>query len=166
MKEDLTRRIVAMSAVHQHIYESDQFGALDAEAYLARVLTSLRESAPPDVMVEWRLAPLQVSPDQAVPLGMIVNEVVSNAFKHGFPEGRAGKVDVTLSRPLEGNEAVLTIADNGAGMAETPAGGIGLGTRLINGLASQLQGKIAVTRGSGVTFELRFPAELAGDAED
>ncbi len=166
MKEDLTRRIDAMSAVHQHIYESDQYGALDAEAYLARVLTSLRESAPPDVGVEWQLAPLQVSPDQAMPLGMIVNEVVSNAFKHGFQNGRAGKVEVTLSRPLEGNEAVLTIADNGAGMAETPAGGIGLGTRLINGLAAQLQGKITVARGEGVTFELKFPVERMDDADD
>ena len=166
MKEDLTRRIVAMSAVHQHIYESDQFGALDAEAYLARVLTSLRESAPPDVMVAWRLAPLQLSPEQALPLGMIVNEVVSNAFKHGFPDGRAGKVDVTLSRPLEGNEAVLVIADNGAGMSETPAGGVGLGTRLINGLAAQLQGKSSTTRGDGVTFELRFPVELTLQTPD
>lgn len=159
MKEDLTRRIVAMSAVHQHIYESDQFGVLDAEAYLARVLTSLRESAPPGVMLEWKLAPLQLSPDQALPLGMIVNEVVSNAFKHGFPNGRTGKVDITLVRPLEGNDAVLTIADNGAGMSKTPAGDIGLGTRLINGLAAQLQGQVAVTRGDGVTFELKFPVE-------
>ena len=166
MKEDLTRRIVAMSAVHQHIYESDQFGVLDAEAYLARVLTSLRESAPPGVMLEWRLAPLQLSPDQALPLGMIVNEVVSNAFKHGFPEGRAGKVDITLVRPLEGNDAVLTIADNGAGMSETPSGGIGLGTRLINGLAAQLQGKVAVARGDGVTFELKFPVELTLQTPD
>lgn len=161
MKEDLTRRIVAMSAVHQHIYESDQFGALDAEAYLARVLTSLRESAPPDVKMDWTLAPLQLSPDQALPLGMVVNEVVSNAFKHGFPNGRAGEVNVTLTRPLEGNDAVLTIADNGAGMGEIPAGGIGLGTRLINGLAAQLQGKVEVTRGEGVQFELKFPVELA-----
>ena len=117
MKEDLTRRIVAMSAVHQHIYESDQFGALDAEVYLARVLAELTRSAPPGVILEWRLAPLQLSPDQALPLGMIVNEVVSNAFKHGFPDG-TGKVDITLTRPLEGNDEVLTIADNGAGMSE------------------------------------------------
>ncbi len=126
--------------MHQHIYESDQFGALDAEAYLVRVLTSLRESAPPDVKVDWTLAPQQLSPDQALPPGLIVNEVVSNAFKHDFPNGRAGGVNVTLTRPLEGNDAVLTIADNGAGMGESPAGGIGLGTRLINGLAAQLQG--------------------------
>lgn len=159
MKEDLTRRIVAMSAVHQHIYESDQFGVLDAEAYLARVLTGLKEAAPPGVIVDWRLAPLQLSPDQALPLGMIVNEVVSNAYKHGFPNGRPGKISVTLSRPLEGNEAVLTIADDGVGMSETPAGGIGLGTRLISGFAAQLQGKVEMTRGGGVQFELTFPVE-------
>lgn len=158
MKENLTRRIAAMSAVHQHIYESDQFGSLDAEAYLARVLSSLRDSAPPGVALDWKLAPLQLSPDQALPLGMMVNEVVSNAFKHGFPDGRPGKVEIALVRPLEGNEAVLTIEDNGVGMGETPAGGQGLGTRLIAGFAAQLQGKAEVTRGSeGVTFELRFP---------
>jgi two-component system, sensor histidine kinase PdtaS len=157
MKEDLTRRIVAMSAVHQHIYESDQFGVLDAEAYLARVLTGLRDAGPPGVTLEWKLAPLQLSPDQALPLGMIVNEIVSNAFKHGFPEGRAGLVSVTLQRPLAGNEAVLTVADNGVGMGETPSGGIGLGTRLIAGLAQQLGGKTTVIRDGGVRTELRFP---------
>jgi two-component sensor histidine kinase len=159
MKEDLTRRIAAMSAVHQHIYESGQYGIIDSEAYLARMLTGLRETAPPHVTLDWRLAPLRLSPDQAVPLGLIVNEVVSNAFKHAFPDGRAGSVTVALERPLEGDEAVLTIADNGVGMAETPSGGQGLGTRLIAGLAQQLDGKTSVTRGEGVRFELRFPAE-------
>lgn len=161
MKEDLTRRIVAMSAVHQHIYESDQFGVLDAEAYLARVLAGLRDSAPPGVQLHWRLAPLQLSPDQAIPLGLIVNEIVSNAFKHGFPNGRAGDVRISLERPLEGNDAVLTVADNGVGMAETPAGGIGLGTRLISGLAQQLGGQVTVIRDNGVRTEVRFPAEVA-----
>lgn len=160
MKDDLTRRITAMSAVHQHIYESDQFGALDAEAYLARVLKGLSDSAPPGVELEWSLAPLQLSPDQALPLGLIVNEIVLNAFKHGFPDGRAGLVTIKLERPLEGNEAVLVVQDNGVGMAETPAGGIGLGTRLISGLAQQLGGRTTVTRDDGVRVELRFPAEI------
>ncbi|RYG28642.1 MAG: sensor histidine kinase, partial [Burkholderiales bacterium] len=157
MKDDLIRRIAAMSAVHQHIYESDQFGALDAEAYLAKLLAGLRESTPPKVDLEWRLAPLQLSPDEALPLGLIVNEVILNAFKHGFPNGRAGRVLVVLERPLKGNEAVLTITDNGVGMSETPSGGVGLGTRLIGGLTQQLQGKSTTTRDNGVKFELVFP---------
>ena len=157
MKEDLTRRIAAMSAVHQHIYESDQFGALDAEAYLAKLLTGLRDSAPPGVDLDWRLAPLRVSPDQALPLGLIVNEVIANAFKHGFPNGRSGRVSVTLERPLDGNDALLTIADSGVGMSDTPSGGMGLGTRLIAGLSQQLEGKAVTIRDNGVKFELRFP---------
>lgn len=157
MKEDLTRRIAAMSAVHQHIYESNQFGVLDADGYLARVLTGLRDSAPPGVVLDWTLAPLQLLPDEAIPLGLIVNEVVSNAFKHAFPDGRAGKVAIALERPLDGNEAVLTIADNGAGMSETPSGGQGLGTRLIAALVTQLGGKSTLTRDNGVRFEMRFP---------
>jgi len=157
MKDDLIRRIAAMSAVHQHIYESDQFGALDAEAYLAKLLAGLRESAPPKVDLEWSLAPLQLSPDEALPLGLIVNEVILNAFKHGFPNGRAGRVVVVLERPLKGNEAVLTITDNGVGMSDTPSGGVGLGTRLIGGLTQQLQGKSATVRDNGVRFELVFP---------
>ncbi len=157
MKEDLTRRIAAMSAVHQHIYESDQFGVVDAEAYLARVLTGLRDSAPPGVILDWTLAPLQLSPDQALPLGLIVNEIVSNAFKHGFPDGRPGSVRITLEQPVDSTEAVLAVADNGVGMAETPAGGMGLGTRLITGLAQQLGGRTNIIRGNGVRVELRFP---------
>lgn len=164
MKEDLTRRIAAMSAVHQHIYESDQFGVLDAEAYLARVLTGLRDSAPPGVVLSWKLAPLQLTPDQALPLGLVLNEIVSNAFKHGFPEGRPGKVEIALQRPLEGNDAMLIVTDNGVGMAETPAGGMGLGTRLISGLAQQLGGKVSVARENGVRVELRFPVNVPGKA--
>ena len=160
MKEDLIRRIAAMSAVHQHIYESDQFGALDAEAYLDKLLAGLRDSAPPKVDLDWHLAPLQLSPDQALPLGLIVNEVVANAFKHGFPNGRAGRVSVSLERPLQGNEAILSITDTGVGMSETPSGGIGLGTRLIAGLSQQLEGKSTTTRENGVKFELRFPVNV------
>jgi two-component sensor histidine kinase len=70
-------------------------------------------------------------------------------------------VFVTLERPLEGNRAVLTIKDNGVGMSDTPSGGIGLGTRLINGLAAQLQGQVSITRDDGVRFELRLPVMLS-----
>ncbi len=165
MKEDLTRRIAAMSAVHQHIYESDQFGALDAEAYLARVLAGLRDSAPPGVVIEWKLAPLQLSPDQALPLGLILNEIVSNAFKHGFPNGRPGKVEIALERPLEGNEAILIVKDNGVGMADATSAATGMGTRLISGLAQQLGGQPVVTRDEGVRIELRFPVNHASKSD-
>lgn len=158
MKEDLIRRIAAMTAVHQHMYETDQFGDLDVEGYLGRLLASLRESAPPGVELDWRIAPLQVSPDQALPLGLIVNEVVANAFKHGFPGGRAGKVFVSLDRPDGSPEAILRIADDGVGIGNTA--GQGLGSRLISGLVAQLDGRSATHTDRGALFELRFPANV------
>src|SRR6185503_1132955 len=158
MKEDLIRRIAAMTAVHQHMYESDSFGSLDAAGYLGKLLAGLKESAPPGVELDWTLDPIRLLPDQALPLGLIVNEAVSNAFKHAFPDGRAGKVTVTLQRPDGDKRAILAIADNGVGIPEAAApGGIGLGTRLITSLAAQLEGESNVRRGEGIRFELRFP---------
>jgi two-component system, sensor histidine kinase PdtaS len=159
MKEDLIRRISAMSAVHQHMYETDQFGDLEVEGYLSRLLASLRDSAPPGVELDWRIGSLRVSPDQALPLGLIVNEVLANAFRHGFPAGKTGNVSVTLDRPDGSAEAILTIADNGVGMADGAAGSQGLGSRLIAGLVQQLEGKSSIVRDGGVRFELRFPVK-------
>lgn len=159
LKEDLTRRIAAMSAVHQHIYESDQFGDVDASAYLGKLLAGLKESAPPGVALDWKLDPLEVSADQALPLGLLVNELVSNAFKHAFPNGRPGKVDVRLERATK-NEAMLTVSDDGAGQgATTPGNGGGFGGRLITGFVGQLHGDSKTRTAGGVTFELRFPLE-------
>jgi two-component sensor histidine kinase len=159
MKEDLIRRIAAMTAVHQHMYETDQFGDLDVEGYLGRLLASQQESAPPGVDHDWRIGALQVSPEQALPLGLIVNEVLANAFKHGFPEGKPGRVTVTLERPDGSPEAILTIADNGVGMGDGAVITQGLGSRLIGGLVQQLEGRSNIVRDGGVRFELRFPAK-------
>jgi two-component system, sensor histidine kinase PdtaS len=161
MKEDLTRRISAMSAVHQHMYESDQFGDLDASGYLGKLLSGLKESAPPGVTLDWKLDPIQVSPDQALPLGLLVNELVANAFKHAFPNNRPGRVSVTLERAAK-NNALLTISDDGVGQpletAPNPTK-TGIGSRLISGFASQLNGEAKIRHTGGVTYELRFPLE-------
>jgi two-component system, sensor histidine kinase PdtaS len=167
MKDDLIRRISAMSAVHQHIYESDQFGDVEASGYLSRLLAGLKESAPPGVSLEWKLDPVMVSPDQALPLGLLVNELVANAFKHAFPAGRSGpdpgKVSVTLgTEKAEGADtALLVVSDNGVGqpLETAPSTKSGIGSRLIAGFVSQLQGETKVRHIDGVTFELRFPLE-------
>jgi two-component sensor histidine kinase len=161
MKDDLTRRISAMSAVHQHMYESDQFGDLDASGYLGKLLAGLKESAPPGVTLDWKLDPLEVSPDQALPLGMLVNELVSNAFKHAFPGNRPGRVSITLERDAK-NNGVLTISDDGVGQKLETAPNpqkTGIGSRLIAGFVNQLHGDAKTRHTGGVTFEMRFPLQ-------
>jgi two-component sensor histidine kinase len=158
MKEDLNRRIAAISAVHQHIYESDQFGDVDASGYLGKLLAGLKENAPPAVTLDWALDPIEVSPDEALPLGLLVNELVANAFKHAFPDGRAGKVFVRLER-ASGNNAVLSVSDDGVGqpLATAPVPKTGIGSRLIAGFVTQLQGESKTRHTGGMTFELKFP---------
>lgn len=152
MKADLTGRIAAMTAVHQHIYETDQFGEVDASAYLGKLLEGLKSNAPPRIALDWKLAPLEIEPEQAMPLGLLVNELVTNAFKHGFPAGRSGAVHVLLEP--QGEDAVLVVSDTGIGKPE--GGSAGLGTRLISGFVNQLKGRSSVKSDGGTVVEVVF----------
>ncbi|MGG5822992.1 sensor histidine kinase [Falsiroseomonas sp. HW251] len=110
-----------------------------------------------------------LSAERAVPLGLVLNETVTNALKYAFPEARSGIVRVRFAR--DGESFVLTVADDGIGIppeAEledappaAPAGGAGLGTRLLRALAAQLRGRFARRPGEdgrGTVAELRFVA--------
>jgi two-component sensor histidine kinase len=98
---------------------------------------------------------------QAVPFGLLLNELVSNACQHAFPEGRAGTVTVRVSR--ENSYNVLSVADDGAGLPPHVdyhnAGTLGL--QLVHMLAQQLGGSVHVVPGTGAVFHVRFPAIAA-----
>jgi two-component sensor histidine kinase len=102
--------------------------------------------------------------DRAVPCGLIINELVSNALKHAFPGGRPGRVRVAL-RSGPGQKYTLEVADNGVGLPEglDPGRAGSLGLQLVGDLAEQLHGAVAVGRGAGTTFTITF--EAAGSAE-
>ena len=101
---------------------------------------------------------MQLSPAQAVPLGLIVNELVTNALKHGFPEGRSGAVKVYLAR--DGEHHVLTVEDDGIGTL-APSSGKGMGHRLVPALTQQLGGEIATEPSSpGTRVRVRFATAL------
>ena len=90
--------------------------------------------------------------DQAIPLALLANEVVTNAYKHAFPDGSSGEITVSLRQPSE-DALILRIADTGIGWHPT-GGGVGMGLRLIRSFAAQLQG----------TLIFATPAEQAGTA--
>jgi two-component sensor histidine kinase len=97
-------------------------------------------------------------PEQAASaLAVVAQELVANAISHAFPDGRAGRVSVSLSRAAEG-KAVLTVADDGVGYDGSAVDGRRLGLWLINGLCDQVKGKLTTTSDAGVTARLEFPA--------
>jgi two-component sensor histidine kinase len=165
VKANMGQRIAAMSAVHEHIYRSNNFTTVDVKGYLQTLIESIRAGHEPGVRVIEQLEDLSVDKDAATPLGLIVNEVVANAFKHAFPDGREGLVTVTLARDNAGL-GQLTVEDNGIGFDPAqPAKGIG--RRLIAALTQQLKGqsRFETAAGGGSRFTLTFPLASAGTAQ-
>jgi len=109
------------------------------------------------VSIGVRAASMTIDIDRAIPAGLILNELVSNCFKHGFSDGRAGRIDVTLQL-RDGNEATLAVKDDGAGVPAgfDPSSSDSLGLRLVHMLANQLGGSLSFKYVRGFSCELVF----------
>lgn len=161
-------RIQAMAYVHEGVYQSGLYTEVEMDEYLGRICSSLRWSraadAPGiDIRVDARDILLPLS--QAIPCGLIVNELAVNALKHAFPGERPGVVSVNLTRDAPGY--FLVVEDNGVGEAAagTGSGVPGIGRTLVNSLVSQLRGTVKAasrTDGSGLRVEIRFGTPAAG----
>jgi two-component system, sensor histidine kinase PdtaS len=148
--------VEAIAQVHELLYAADDFGAVGWPAYLERLARSVLASQPgAAVALELEVEPLPLALDRAVPCGLIVNELVSNALRHGFPAGRAGTIRVALCRD-GADHVVLVVRDDGVGMvaAGRPEA---VGLRLVAALARQLRGSLERGPGPGTEIRLRFP---------
>jgi len=161
--EDTRKRVHSIALLHEALYRSDDLARINFASYVEDLCRHLRRSmgaATGHVEVENRISPLGLPLEQSIPCGLIINELVSNALKHAFPDNRAGKVTVSLG-PANENHLLLRVTDNGVGpppvmdLVNTPT----LGLRLVNGLASQLGGQLTVEQpdGVGLAFQVIFP---------
>ncbi|GAA5175321.1 hypothetical protein GCM10025771_07130 [Niveibacterium umoris] len=158
------RRVRAMALIHQLLYERRDFSEVDLAAYLQRLAALLRES-----MMRGRAGlTLHVDCDtavvldlqRAVPCGLLVNELVTNAIKHAFPDGRTGTVAIALHADADG-AAHLVVADDGVGVPAhiEPGAASSIGFQLVPLLVDQLQGKFTLQRGHGTRFDIVLKAE-------
>jgi len=158
--KEMQGRIRAMSLLHEAIYRSDNFARVDMALYLKQLASQLLRSHTTgnmNVRLELDLSPLSLDIDQAVPCGLLLNELVSNALKHGFPAGRPGSVRVEL-KPRENGAFSLRVTDDGVGL---PADfeskrGRSLGLQMVADLARQMKGRLAVDPGPAAVFEVTF----------
>lgn len=159
VRAEMSKRIFAMSAVHEHIYRTNSFEDVHVREYLMTLIENIRAGADPRVQVEADLDDIIVGKDSAASLGLILNEVLSNAFKHAFAGRDDGKVTVTLKAQPDG-QASLVVQDNGRGF-DPSAPAKGIGKRLVEGLASQLGGEISHAQEDGYIFTLSFQGRLS-----
>lgn len=152
-KDDMARRIAAMVAVHEQIYGADQFEQVDVAPYIERLVKEVAEGFRGHVTIQTRVEPLTVGPDHAMPLGLIINEVVTNAFKHAFGNRTDGHLLVGLS--IQNKTARLIIEDNGPGYTSEQR--TGMGSRLIEGFVAQLEGTLDFDTDTGTRIVISFP---------
>ena len=152
------RRLQAMSRVHDQLTIASG-EVVDARAFLTRLCEGLAASLADDsrVGVEIDVEALPVAPDRAITLGLLVNELFTNALKYAFPGGTSGVIRVSLKR-MNGS-VQLMVRDNGRGLSGSQPG---TGRRLVELLVRQLGGEMLVEDAAGAAFQVTFPLAPAG----
>jgi two-component sensor histidine kinase len=163
--QGLRDRVYALGLVHHQLMESEDLKTFDIAPFLRELSTNIvHGGAGRTVNLSVEAIPLDVGLDFAIPLGLLVTELVTNSLKHAFPDGQ-GDIDVTLERAEDG-ALVLVVADNGKGYNQGGPASEGpkaaLGSSIIKGLVAQLRGTLMVESQRGRTrSEIRAPAPLA-----
>lgn len=160
MFAEAQNRIASMALVHEKFYQSSDLGQIDFADYLRELtdhLQGLEVSRAHHIRLELATPPLLLGIDTAIPCGLIINELVTNAYKHAFPNRGAGRVAIALER-VAGGRLRLEVSDDGCGL---PAGfdlrqSGSLGLKLVNTLVCQLRGTMTVRSAGGTGFILHL----------
>jgi PAS domain S-box-containing protein len=154
-------RVFSMSLVHEKLYSSNEMGRVDFKKYIRSLTNHLLNVYGVDtglVKIDIQAENIFLDINTSIPCGLIINELVSNSLKHGFPDqSGGGKIHIEL-KTLGEKQFQLMVSDNGIGLPEE----IGtekpqsLGLQLVHMLVEQLQGKIAIDKTKGVSFQIIF----------
>ncbi|MBL8473600.1 MAG: PAS domain S-box protein [Rhodocyclaceae bacterium] len=158
--EGSRNRVRSMSLIHQTLYQSQDFEQVDFRSFLELLLPMLMESSGAEsgqIRLDIEAAQVTIPIDIAIPCGLIVNELVTNALKHAFPRGSGGTIRVSLGPDADGR-TVLCVADDGVPLADDVSGyeKKSLGLKLVNLLADQIGGSLQISRSAPKQFIVRF----------
>jgi two-component sensor histidine kinase len=155
------KRLEAIAILHEKLYKNENVNTVDLCAYLeelTRIIADHHAELIPNVAIEVEnVAALNVSLDRAVPLGLIVNELITNSFKHAFQNMDDCRIQLILDRATDGRNR-LTVRDNGPGIPDglIAQSGASLGMRLVKALTQQLRGQLSYRQNGGAEFVVEF----------
>lgn len=164
--QETENRIRTMALVHEKLYQSQNLSEIDMGSYLIEVANSLLGTMVinGNIRLKTAIEPIAIDIDYAVPLGLVINEIVTNSIKHAFPENQNGIIYLNIAK-TDGGRILLTIGDNGIGLptdidiANNTSFGLGI---IINSLVKmQLRGEIEVDCVSGTRYQISFPEPKA-----
>jgi two-component sensor histidine kinase len=156
---DSQHRVHAMSLIHQKLYNSENVSSIDMSFYTRELVSYLSDSFDTGqrIRFELNIEPLEMDVSQAVPLGLILNEAITNSIKYAFPDDREGVISVSLSNTAP-HRYLLSISDNGSGMPaqsdNKKAGSLGMS--LMAGLSEDLDGNFSIENNNGTLIKISF----------
>jgi two-component sensor histidine kinase len=158
-------RVHAMALIHQKLYQSNRLSSIPMAEYINEIVDYLMGTFDLKANIKKQIAvsPVDLDVTLAVPLGLIINEAITNSLKYAFPSGRTGMIDIDFKR-LDYQSYWLLISDDGVGFPTdlNPNRSRTLGMSLIRGLSKQLGGKLEINQVNGVQISLVFSEEKVG----
>ena len=164
---DSRDRVRSMAIVHENLLRAGDFAQVQMREHLQQLCSQIERANRPQgriISLAVQSDDLELDVDHAIACGLLVNELVSNSYKHAFPDGRNGRIEVgfrvaapgadDLAGPIE-----LVVSDDGIGMSGEPveiSNATSLGLQLVGDLAAQLRGSLQVRTGPGTVFTVRF----------
>ena len=153
-------RVKSMALIHQNLYQEENLTGIQIKAYFEKLIQSLFNSynvRPDQITLVQNVSDLELDVDTVIPLGLVVNELVSNALKYAFPDGREGTITVALTEKDE--QLVLEVKDDGIGISAdwSAEQGNSFGFRLIHAFKAKLNADLDVSgkNGTAVTMRIR-----------
>lgn len=152
-------RVLSIAMVHQQLYGKSNLSRIDLKKYIAELTTEVLNTHPlySHVEVKQNLEEINIDITKAVPIGLIINEIITNAFKHAFKD-KTIKPVIAIQLRLITNTVQLTIKDNGSGFPQNfNSSNNSLGHTLIESLTDQIDGKVVFSNNNGAQVEVSFP---------
>jgi len=155
-------RMYAMSLIHQRLYQSENTTSVNMQTYINELVGYLKTSFDSGKQINFQLSIDIIILDiaQAIPVGLILNEVITNAIKYAFTDVESGNVSIKMQYNLQ-QKVLLEVSDNGKGLPVNfdRDNYSSMGMRLINGLTEQINGKFIIENKNGVTVYLEFTSD-------
>jgi len=154
-------RVKSMGIIHQRLYQGSDLGSIEMQEYFQTLGEGLLDAygTHERVQIDVSMDKLDLDVDTAIPIGLIVNELLTNAMKYAFPEGRKGNIDVTLKQ-VDEHYLDLKVSDDGVGK-QIGSQGDGFGSQLVSLLCKQLKGTVEEVDGLGTVIKMRLKIRKA-----